>query len=52
MLDVASDEVTMSRTQVYLWYKWIKKGREDVSDDARAGHQSTSTTEENIEAVK
>ena len=30
----------------------LKKGREDVSDDARPGSPSTSTTDENIEAVK
>ncbi|KAA1414164.1 helix-turn-helix domain-containing protein [Nocardioides humilatus] len=52
MLTVAFGESTMSRTQVQLWYNRFKGGREDVNDDARPGRPSTSTTEENIEAVK
>ena len=52
MLTVAFGESTMSRTQVQLWYNWFKKGPEDVNDDVRLGHLSTSTTNENIEAVK
>ena len=39
----------MNRTQVKLWYNRFKEGRED---DARTGRPSTSTTDENIEAVK
>ena len=42
----------MSRTQVQLWYNRFKKGREEVNDDACTGRPSTSTTNENIEAVK
>ena len=38
----------MSRTQVQLWYNRFKEGR----NDARPGRPSTSTTDENIEAVK
>ena len=45
-------ESTMSRTQVQMWYKRFKEGREDVNDDARPGRPSTSTTDENIGAVK
>ena len=52
MLTVAFGESTMSRTQVQLWYNRFKEGREDVNDDARPGRPSTSTTDENIEAVK
>ena len=52
MLTVAFCESTMSRTQVQLWYKWFKEGREYVNDNASPGHQSTSTTDESIEAVK
>ena len=51
-LTAAFDESTMSRTQVQLSHNRFKKGREDVNDDARPGHPSTSTTDENIEAVK
>ena len=42
----------MSRTQVQLWYNRFKEGREQVSDVARPGRPSTSTTDENIEAVR
>ena len=40
----------MSRTQVQLWYNQFKEVREDVNDDG-PGRPSTSTTDENIEAV-
>ena len=52
MLPVACGESTMSRTQVQLWYNRYKEGREDVNDDARPGSPNTSTTDENIVAVK
>ena len=52
MLTVAFEESTMSRTQVQLGYNQFKKGREEVNDDARPDRQSTSTADENIEAVK
>ena len=42
----------MSRTPVQLWYNRFKEAREDVNEDARSGRPSTSTTSENIEAVK
>ena len=42
----------MSRTQVQLWYNRFKKRRENTNDDARPGRPSTSTTNENFEAVK
>ena len=51
-LIVAFGESTMSRTQVQLWYNRFKEGRKDVNADARPGQSSTSTTNENIEAVK
>ena len=52
MLTVTFGESTMSRTQVQLWYKRFKKGREDVNDGARPGLPSTWTTDENIETKK
>ena len=52
MLTVAFGESTMSRTQVQLSYNLFKEGREDVNDDARRGCRSSSTTDDNIEAVK
>ena len=42
----------MSRTQVQLWYNRFKKGREPVNDYAGPGRSSTSTTDENFEAMK
>ena len=38
--------------QIQLWYNRFKEGLEDINDDARPGRLSTSTTDENIEAVK
>ena len=52
MLSAAFGESTMSKTQVQLWYNRFKEGREDVNNQARPDIPSTSTTDENIEAVK
>ena len=52
MFTMALSESTMSRTQVQLWYNRFKECREDVNDNARSGRPSTSTTDENIEAMK
>ena len=52
MLTVTFGKSIMSRTQVQLWYNRFKEAREDVNDDASPGSTSTSTTDENIEAVK
>ena len=49
---VGFDRLSMSRTQVQLCYNRFKESREDVNDDARPDRLSTSTTDENIEAVK
>ena len=49
---MAFDESTMNRTQVQLRYNRFKEGREDIHDDARPGRPSTSTIDENLEAVK
>ena len=35
-----------------MWYNRFKEDREDVNDNAGPGHPSTSTADENIEAVK
>ena len=52
MQTVTFGESTMSRTQVQLWCNQFKEGREDVNDNARATRTRTSTTDENIKAVK
>ncbi|KYN39705.1 hypothetical protein ALC56_05908 [Trachymyrmex septentrionalis] len=52
MFTVAYGEATLDRSHVYRWYKMFSEGREDVNDEERAGHPSTSTTDENIDEVK
>ena len=52
MLTVTFGKSTMNRTQVQLWYDRVKEGREDVNDYTRYCRPSTSTTDENFEAVK
>ena len=52
MLTVASDDSTMSRMLVQMWYNRCKEGREDVNENARPSRPSSSTTEENIDVVK
>ena len=52
MWRLAFGQSTMSRTQVQSWYNRFKEDREDVNDNGRFGRPSTSTTNENLEAVK
>ena len=52
MFTLAFGESTMSRTQTQLWYNRFKICQEDVNDDACPVRPRTSTTDENIEAVK
>ncbi|UYV71809.1 hypothetical protein LAZ67_9000495 [Cordylochernes scorpioides] len=52
MLTVAYGEATLDRSNVYRWYKMFSEGREDVNDEERAGHPSTSTTDEKINEVE
>ena len=49
---MAYGECTVSQKSVYKWYKLFTEGREEVNDDTRPGRPSTSTTNENTEAVK
>ena len=52
MLTVAYGESALSKKNVYKWYKLFQDGREDANDEPRSGCPSTSTTDENVEAVK
>jgi len=52
MLTAAFGESTLSKKNVYKWYKLFTEGREDVNDDARSGRPSISITDENVEEVK
>ena len=52
MSTIAYGESTLSKKNVYEWYKLFQEGRENVEDEPRPGRPSTSTTDENVEAVK
>lgn len=49
-LSGAFDESTLNK-KMYMWYKFITEGREEVNDDARRGRLSTSTNYGNLEAL-
>ena len=51
-MTVAYSESALSKKNVYKWYKLFQNGREDANDEPRSGRPSTSTTDENVEAVK
>lgn len=38
----------MSYTRVYKWHNRLKQGQDEIEDDPRAWHPSTSNTDENI----
>jgi len=38
-------------TQVFEWLKTFKEGREEMGDNQRPGHPSTSKTDANIKKV-
>ena len=48
---MAYDESTLSKTNVYKWYKLFQEGRGNVNDEFRSGHPNTSNTEEYIQKV-
>ena len=52
MFTVTFGESTMSRTQIQFWYNRFKESRENINHIACPGRPSTSTTIENIEAVR
>ena len=52
MLTTAFEKSTLSQKNVHKWYKLFTEGREDVNDEAHPGCPSTSTTDENVEAVE
>ncbi|KYQ49655.1 hypothetical protein ALC60_11269 [Trachymyrmex zeteki] len=49
---VAYGESTLSKKNVYKWYKLFQEGRENVNDEPRSGRPSTSKTDENVQEVK
>ena len=51
-LQRAYGEQSLSRAQVFRWYKSFLEGREQVEDKPRAGRPSTSKTDNNVERVR
>ena len=51
-LTTAFGKSTLSQKNVHKWYKLFTEDREDVNDEASPGHPSTSTTNENVQAMK
>ena len=52
LLRAAYGNAVLSLAQVLRWHKAFKDGRESVEDEQRAGHPSTSRTENNVARVK
>jgi len=51
-LQRAYGEHSLSRAQVFRWYKYFLEGREQVEDEPRAGRPSTSKMDNNMERVR
>jgi len=51
LLKKVYDDECLSRTQVFEWFERFKEGREEIGDNQRPGHPSTSKTDTNIENV-
>ena len=52
MLQKAFGDETMSRKNVYKWYRDFKEGRERVDDLQRSGRPSTSIDDQTINKIK
>lgn len=52
MLQRAFGDHTMSKKNVYKWYKSFQEGRERVEDEQRPGRPSTSTDESHVKEIK
>lgn len=42
---------TLLHTQIFEWYKWFKKRREDVEDDPYLGRPSTAKNDEKFKEI-
>jgi len=51
MLQQASGEDCLSRTQCHEWYQRFKSGRTSVEDDPKSGRSSTSMDDDHVEKV-
>lgn len=52
MLRVAYGEAALAKANVYKWYHFFLDGRDDVTDELRAGRARSSTADEQVQAVK
>ena len=52
MLLKAFGEQTISKKNVYKWYKQFKEGRERIEDEERSGRPSTSTDDAHVQKIK
>ena len=52
MLQKAVGDLTMSKKNVYEWYKDFKEGRKRVDDLERPRRPSTSTDEQHVNQIK
>jgi len=52
MLQKAFKEEALSRTQVYEWFAWFKRGEMSVEDHPHSGRPSTSRTDENVKEIR
>lgn len=50
-LKKAYGDVTLSRAQVFRWYKAFSDGRESVQDDPRSGRPLSSKSDENVKKI-
>jgi hypothetical protein len=50
-MQVQCGDNCLSRSKIYEWTNHFKKGRTSVCDAERSGRQSTSRTENSIQAV-
>jgi len=52
MLQQVYGECALKERTVFKWVQRFQEGREDAKDDARSGHPSTSSGNENIDHVR
>lgn len=52
MINKAFKDDSMSDSNIKVWYKRFKDGRESVNSEPRSGRPSTSRTHENVERVR
>ena len=52
LLRTAYGDVVLSSAQVFRWHNAFKDRRKSVEDEQRAGHPSTSRTENNVAHVR